>query len=1023
MNSATRTKHSLHTNFNNPASAMRYLALPLFLLCASALWATPPVVSNITFDGVSHSDLRVKFNVSAGYTNVRIRYAVSPNTCVSGTGASLQTQSAQGLYTTGMTEVVGGLIAGATYQICPEVSNDYTSTWSSGVGATVTMQPLPAIHPAPPIAPATFDPSYPDTTGFAAYTVAADCSDLMTAYAAAVARQATQGTVISIPAGTVCSAQNYMFESSPPDVQTWLPANVNTSNGVISLGGTPALHVGQGIVFGRTYGAATTYPASTSCEFGAGIQSGQIYYVRSVAAGNAVTLNCTDNATPMAFTTQGASTSGGFFWASLPRLLQPIIIRAATPDNQLPPEHTQITPAWKAKMASFIDPLVNVGQNNRPNYFMLFGDTDSNLERLVSNIRIGPGIEITTADSPEAHQSSDPLSWYTIFFSYPWNSNITLDRVYVHGLGTPNRMHRSMFWDGSYMSLVDSYFENLVYFHSMYSGLALAATSGGAFTIAPGTNNAGGGPINLASSVTVTLAGTGTGRAFVYFDLLNHNALTVSTPAGVSASCAGATCASAVAGASDGSCYLTDGWPKNSSTDPTAALVGCVDYNGSAITATTAANETNSRYNAEGCSFMIGGIGPGPYVVKDNHLEGAGLMWHHDDGGGYNYIRGDYTYLRNYFYFPLKYLYGSSTSDGLRYFVRQPLEWKGGRRIQIYGNRFSGNWSEDVPASVFIALDSLNGEGVTDVDLQNNTFMHGPGLVTFGAITSGAFPTLPTNRYRFQNNLAWDIGGITYWVPGSGQNTPVGWVLEGPWGGEDYILNHNTIAGNVGRTPSILHTFDQNAEGVSVTNNIFYVSSADQGFMQDGQVPANTCSGLFGKAGADCKLTPSYTWDHNLMLGNGATAAAVHSWWPTLQNYFSDATLNTLGWFSYSAQDFHMASNYCAGCGSPSSDGRDLGADIDALNAAQGRVSAVGVPEPQLTATSATIAFYAPDSVGCPVDFSNSDPTVISNFTRIPDPGGPRSRTVQLTGLTSGTFYYFRVNCAVHQPVGKFRTR
>ena len=67
-------------------------------------------------------------------------------------------------------------------------------------------------------------------------------------------------------------------------------------------------------------------------------------------------------------------------------------------------------------MASLVDPVVNVGNNGGSQTFLIFGDTDGNDHFMVSNIRIGPGIEITTADSPEAHQSSDPLCWYRLIF-------------------------------------------------------------------------------------------------------------------------------------------------------------------------------------------------------------------------------------------------------------------------------------------------------------------------------------------------------------------------------------------------------------------------------------------------------------------------------------------------------------------------------------------------------------------------------------------------------------------------------
>jgi phosphodiesterase/alkaline phosphatase D-like protein len=93
------------------------------------------------------------------------------------------------------------------------------------------------------------------------------------------------------------------------------------------------------------------------------------------------------------------------------------------------------------------------------------------------------------------------------------------------------------------------------------------------------------------------------------------------------------------------------------------------------------------------------------------------------------------------------------------------------------------------------------------------------------------------------------------------------------------------------------------------------------------------------------------------------------------------------------------------------------------LEAAQGKVALIGVPEANLTSTSAVVSFVAPDSMGCPVDYSASDSNVITSFTRVSDSGGARSRNITLSGLTPGTVYHYRVNCAVQQPTGQFRTR
>jgi hypothetical protein len=999
---------------------MRYWIIFLFGVLSAA--AQTPTVTITGTDGLSHSVIRVKFNVSTSYSGLRVRYIAAPGTCTGGTGGSVQSISnGLGRFTSGMTQVVGGLTPNTTYQICPEVTSNGVN-WSNNAGVTVTTLPLPAVHPAPPIASATFNTDYPDTTGYTTVTVAGDCSDLQSRIDTGLAVQASIGTIIQIPAGTVCSQPNIQFARLAADIVQFQPSAINTSTGAININ-NHGLTEGQTITFGKQYGSLSSFPASGSCEFGFGIMEGQTYTAHVIDQNN-FRIYCPDKTTLMTFADQGHVTNY-FALAPFPRKLKWIIIRTATPDSQLPPEHTRITPAWLPKMASLVDPVVNVGNNGGSGIFITFGDTDGNNHYMVSNIRIGPGIEITTADSPEAHQSSDPLCWYRLIFSSAWNSNIIFDRAYIHGQGTPNRMTADWFWNGSNMGLVDSYLSNLTYYHTMYTGLTATMTSSTKFTIAPGVENMGGGPVSLPSTVTATISGTGSGRGFVYFDMAHSNAFTVSVPANISVSCSGVTCASAAAGANDGTCNYSDGWPRDSSNNPAAGPIACVDISGGAITGVYNADATTSRWNTEGSNFMIGGLGPGPYTATNNWIEGAGLVWHHDDSGGTAWIRADYNYTRNTFKMPFKYMYGSAESDGLRYFLRQPLEWKSGRRISLFGNIFDGAWVEVTPASVFVALTSVNGQGITDVDVQNNTFMHGPGVMNVPVLVDGgAVQTLPPNRFRFKNNLAWDIGSSAYWVPQGGAGAPTGWLFEGPAGGEDVIVDHNTIAGNTGRAASIFWLFDSNTEGVRVTNNFFYLPSNTKGLVQDGDVQANACGGLQAKALADCKFTGGYTFDHNVLMSPDADQATVQSWWPSLNNYVpSDMSLSSAGWLSYSKKDFHITNRYCSGCSFPGNDGKDVGADIDALQAAQGKVTLIGAPEAGLTSTSAVVAFVAPDSAGCAVDYSNSDPSVIASFTRVSDPGGVRTRSVHLSGLLPGTVYHYRVNCAVEQPTGQFRTR
>lgn len=487
----------------------------------------------------------------------------------------------------------------------------------------------------------------------------------------------------------------------------------------------------------------------------------------------------------------------------------------------------------------------------------------------------------------------------------------------------------------------------------------------------------------------------------------------------------GAIHASATYQPSNGSCNASDAWPSDSAGRPAGGLVGCFEVVGGSIDSQSLRNAdaVTSSFATEGCQCMIGGIGPGPYKFQDNFVSAVGLPWHHDEGGQNWATRADYTYYRNTFHTPFSRMYGHPQSDGLRYMHRQPLEWKSGQRISIIGNIFDGSWVEDNPVGAVIVLTSVAGQGITDVNIESNTFQHVAAILGAASIVEGGAPvTKPTIRSRFVNNLGYDINQtMTYWV-NAGFAAPTGWISAGPAGTEDFVMDHNSIIGNVGRVPSVMHLFNTKTEGMQVTNNVFYFSGGNPGLEIEGGVVNPACAGG-GRTLADCMFTPTYRWDHNLMLGD-SNQATIQSYWPGLNNYIpaNPSDLAHMGWFSTAKNDFRFKSSYCSGCGQSASDLKDVGADIDALEAAQGAVKLIGVPTSGITTSAATIAFVAPDSQACPVDYSASDPAVISSFIRVADAGQTRNRAVLLSGLASRTVYYYRVNCAVQQPTGQFRT-
>jgi hypothetical protein len=228
-------------------------------------------------------------------------------------------------------------------------------------------------------------------------------------------------------------------------------------------------------------------------------------------------------------------------------------------------------------------------------------------------------------------------------------------------------------------------------------------------------------------------------------------------------------------------------------------------------------------------------------------------------------------------------------------------------------------------------------------------------------------------------------------------------------------------------------------EGVQITNNIMWFNGDHASAGVDGEgwygITVPNCS-FIAKQMMDCVFTqgagnPSYTFANNLLVPyylnsqapNGnvspSTLSSVYSGFPgviTQSGSQPSDRLAGVGFVNPASSNLQLSVN------SPylgkGSDGRDLGANIQQLNAAQGVVRNVRVAD--VTRTGANLLFMAADGKGCPVDFSTSEN--FARFTRVKNAGEGWKQQAELQGLKSGTVYYYRVLCAAQQPAGTFTT-
>jgi hypothetical protein len=519
-------------------------------------------------------------------------------------------------------------------------------------------------------------------------------------------------------------------------------------------------------------------------------------------------------------------------------------------------------------------------------------------------------------------------------------------------------------------------------------------------------------------------------------------------------------------------CDATGAWPQTSdgysngaTTLPSAGIIGCVDYTTGGTVSTISPPFGGSggqigysqwaNLTIEGCQCMIGGVGPGPYGLIDTVIDNSGNQWHHDNGGGYR-ASTDFYYFRDIFQWQPKYRTGAAGSDGFQYISRQLLEWKHGFRIRVEGTIFQNAWNDGQGSALMMLAGNKDG-GAHDILYTNNEFRHGPGVTQgFGQYEEGP----PPARDAVTNNLVWDQGPYA----SSAQSTPGrGWFLQGLGISEDETVSHNTILPNYGQVGAFIWTSPRTEpEGVKITDNIFPVDSSTKGIGQD----SNWCGGVaFGEAtltSSSCANVRNLTFANNVMfpaaysvsdsvtlfgpytMSSTQTQAGIQTAYPNLKNtnYIpASTTPSSYGWFNTPAYPATSAS-FVLGLDarvksgslfSPSNaaaykatDGKNVGADLQAIRDAEGVVEHVGVPTNLISPSGATIVFNAPDSQSCPVDYKiydAADPYTTTGFTRASDGGTGRTRNVGITGLSSKVAYQYRINCAAWQPTGFFVTK
>ena len=320
---------------------------------------------------------------------------------------------------------------------------------------------------------------------------------------------------------------------------------------------------------------------------------------------------------------------------------------------------------------------------------------------------------------------------------------------------------------------------------------------------------------------------------------------------------------------------------------------------------------------------LWGNDGAGPFRIHNNYLEAAGenIMFGGQDPNITNLVPSDITITRNHFFKPPSW-------KGLAWDVKNLLEFKFGQRVLIEGNIFENNWAS-AQSGLSIVITPRNAGGsdpwsvTQDITFRLNKLINiGGGFNIYGDDDVAGHPTLLTRRVLIENNTF----TLLNWDPND--NRTVFQIGRGP---SDVAIRHNTafvLPGAAGRSAYVLNAGTRLSDNFDFTDNIIDFST--YGFMGDF---TNTA-----QATLNLHFTATYTFTKNAWIANLST--------PTSTAYpagnFFPASIAAVGFVNFAGGDYHLlVSSPYKGAGT---DGKDLGADIDALTAAIAGASSLSPP-------------------------------------------------------------------------------
>lgn len=327
----------------------------------------------------------------------------------------------------------------------------------------------------------------------------------------------------------------------------------------------------------------------------------------------------------------------------------------------------------------------------------------------------------------------------------------------------------------------------------------------------------------------------------------------------------------------------------------------------SARTAVVNCHISDCKGEGQDTQALCGWNGPGPFKIVNNYLEGAGenVMFGGANPAIQDLVPSDIEVRNNHFFKPLSWKEGHPDYAGTPWCVKNLFELKNAQRVLVEGNILENNWADCQNGfAVLITPRTQSGASmwsrVTDVTWRYNVLSGSDGGYNFSGHDDQLDNPVST-RILVEHNLAYDISSVNK-------------LYQFLNGTEHLTIRHNTSL-NAGTTtsaagdPTLFLTFQDNICGFG-----------NYGVCGTGTGCGNATINSF---------FPGSTFSHNVLIGAQGGPNGNPSQYPP--NHWFPAGVAPVG-FVDAAND-----NYALLPTSPyygaASDGTNIGADIDSLNA------------------------------------------------------------------------------------------